>query len=136
MVSEYQIFPQEIISWLTSLLQSQPQKQVWSQQPTQSKLSRGLDSNPTSNPLQSPLTPISTVSQASKESRFWELLPMLSEKEGSLKPRKSHQGQTLFKPPSIAWHRPTAWPIDQTPISTETENLHSFYNVKSEGIKS
>jgi hypothetical protein len=26
--------PQEIVSWLTSLLQSQPQKQVWNQQQT------------------------------------------------------------------------------------------------------
>ena len=128
--------PQEIVSWLTSLLQSQPQKQEWNQQQTRGKLSRGLDSNPTSNQSQSPPIPISTVSQASKESKFWELLPMLSEKEGSTKTKSSPQGQNPFEPPLIAWHRPTGWPIDQIPVSTETENLHSFYNVKSEGIKS
>jgi hypothetical protein len=76
------------------------------------------------------------VSQASKKSKFWELLPMLSEKEGSIKTKSSLKGQNLFEPPLIAWHRPTGWPIDQTPVSTETENLHSFYNVRSEGTKS
>jgi hypothetical protein len=66
--------PQEIVSWLTSLLQSQPQKMEWNQLPTQSKLLLGPGFNHTLNPSQSQ-TPISTVLQVSKKSKFWELLP-------------------------------------------------------------
>jgi len=103
--------PKEIISWLTSPLQSQPQKQEWNQQPIPSKLSRGLVSSNTSDQSKSIQIPTLTVSLHSKESKYLGLSPTPSEMEDSTR-TTSLQKPTLSEPPLIVWHRPTEWPID------------------------
>jgi hypothetical protein len=49
----FKIFPLpiEISSWLTCMLQNQPQKEQWNQEPIQSKLLPGQDFNNTSNTI-------------------------------------------------------------------------------------
>ena len=44
--------------------------------------------------------------------------------------------QKQLEPPSIAWHRPTVWPIDPIQGSTKMDDLHSFYFDSYEDIRS
>lgn len=68
-------FPREIASWLTCLLQKQPQEMQWNQQPLPSKLSLGVDTKSILIPSQSNQTLTSTISPNSNESKYLELFP-------------------------------------------------------------
>jgi len=67
----FKIFPLpiEISSWLICMLQNQPQKEQWNQEPIRSKLSLGQDFNNTSNTLKYSMTLSSTSLIDTKESK-------------------------------------------------------------------
>jgi hypothetical protein len=125
-------FPREIASWLTCLLQKQPQEMQWNQQPLPSKLSLGVDTKSILIPSQSNQTLTSTISPNSNESKYSELLPKQYVTVDSIIEEMVKSNQTLVEPPSIAWHRPSAWQIDPTQDLMQMENLHFFYNANSE----
>jgi len=127
--------PQEIYSWLTSMLRQQPQQQVWSQEPTRSKLSLGQDTSSTSSRLQSKTTTSSNNSPSFNETKSWEPLHTPFEMGDFIKTSKVSK-QKQLEPPSIAWHRPTVWPIDPIQGSTKMDDLHSFYFDSYEDIRS
>jgi len=127
--------PPDIVSWLTSLLLKQPQKELWCKAPTQSKFAIGLDSDFISTPLVYPLTPTWTDSPSSRERRSY--VPSLTPLEKAdlvmahlVKPSSQNQ----CEPPWTAYHRPLSWLTGQTQDLIETESLHYFYNVNFEDI--
>ncbi len=126
--------PEEIVSWLTLLLRNQPFKEQWSKQPTRSKLSRGLDTKLISNPLASSKTGTWTTLPNTKNTKYSAPLVQQSEMVDFLN-KTNLINQDQLDPPSIMWHRPTSWLIDQTQDWTQMGNLHSFYNAKSEVTK-
>jgi hypothetical protein len=77
--------PNEITSWLISLLQNQPQEMLWNQEPLPRKLSLGLDSLNTSTQYQSYQTLSSTTFQNFNESKSLKHLLMHYEKVNSIK---------------------------------------------------
>jgi hypothetical protein len=129
------VVPQEITSWLTSLLLRQPQQQEWNQTPIQSKISHGEDILLTSNPLQSNQIHSWKISQHSNETRSLEPSHTHFEMEDFIQGDRTQSKPNQFDPPSIAWHRPTAWQISPIQELTKMENLLFFYNDKSEDIR-
>jgi hypothetical protein len=127
-----QSLPPDFISWLTCLLLSQPQKELWSREPTRSKFALGLNSNLTYNQSDCPLTPTSTIYPVTKRSRSSVPLPSQSEKvhfvlENVIRPSNQNQSE----PPWTVWLRPSSWLTDQTQGLTERRNLPSFYSDSS-----
>jgi hypothetical protein len=127
--------PPDIISWLTCLLHSQPQKEQWLRESTQSKFMLGLDSNCIYNPLDCHLTHTLTTSPVIKNLKFSAPLLNPSEKaDFVLEHILAPSSQIQSKPPWTMWLRPFDWPVDQTLILTTTKNLHTFYNANSEDM--
>lgn len=127
--------PPDIVSWLTCLLLSQPQKEPWSKEQTRSKFALGLASNYTYTPSDCLQTPTSTISPKIKRSKYSAPLPTQSEKaDFVLRNVVNLSNQTPSEPPWTAWLRPSSWLTEQTQGSTEKRNLRSFYNASSEDI--
>jgi hypothetical protein len=119
--------PEEIASWLTSLLRNQPQGEPWLKEPTPSKFALGLDTRNIYHPSGYKTTYFSTTSREVKNIDYSAPLPKQSERAdfviNHLKLLKPNQSE----PPWTVWHRPISWLTEQTQGSTSTENLHSFY---------
>jgi hypothetical protein len=111
----FQIYPlpNEIVSWLTSLLLNQPCKEPWSKQLMQSKLSLGHASKCTSHQLSSQEVGIWTHSIATKNIRFSAPSATPSERVDFLLNKTKLINLHQFEPPSFLWHRPTSWLTDQ-----------------------
>lgn len=119
--------PLNIVSWLTSLLLSQPQKKPWSQEPTQSKFALGLASTYTLPPLDYSQTHTLTTSPRTNGLSYLPPSPTPSEKaDFVLKNIINRSNQTRSNPPWIAWLRPLDWQEGQTPEWTPTTDLHTF----------
>jgi hypothetical protein len=86
---------------------------------------------------QSPLlqTLTSTTSPNSNESRFLEPSLMQSAMADSILSDLLYLNQIPVEPPSIAWHRPSAWQLHPTHVLTKMENLHFFYNDNTEATE-
>jgi hypothetical protein len=126
--------PIEIASWLTTLLRTQPQKELWSKEPTPSKFALGLVTNTTCYPSDSKMTytSITLVEEINKESSVHSLTQ--SERVDFVleKPKLLNLNQS--EPPWTVWHRPLSWLTKQTPDWTQMGNLHSFYRDNCEDI--
>jgi hypothetical protein len=118
------------------LLQNQPQKQPWNQQPIPSKLLLGIDTNNTLNQLPSHQTHFLTTSPNLNESGYLEPSPMRFVKTDLALKNLLLSSPDHAEPPLIAWHRPSAWQIDLTQDLTKMENLLYFYIDNSEDTKS
>jgi len=121
--------PTEIVSWLTCLLQKHPSKEVWSKEPTRSKLSLGEDTHYIYCPLEFQTIHSSNNSQRGNVTDSLE--PSLPHLEGVdfLLQNLLHSEVTQSAPPWTAFHRPLSWLTSQIQDSTMMETLHSFYNI-------
>jgi len=120
--------PSEISSWLTSLLRNLPEKERWSKEPTRSSLWHGSVTNSTSYPLELQGTGSSTISQETRNIKYWAHSATQSEKADFILNKSGLINQNQLEPPWIMWHRPTSWLEELTQDSIKTGNLHSFYN--------
>jgi hypothetical protein len=118
--------PNKIVSWVTSLLQSQPQAELWSKEPVQSKFMLGQDLNPTYAPSGLLLTSTSMASTGVFVTRSCVPLHTPSEKVDYVLNLPSFSSLSRSVPPWIAWHRPSSWLTGQTHAWMQTESLHSF----------
>lgn len=124
--------PQEIVSWLTALLQKLPVKEQLRERHSRTKIGRGGDGHNTPSPSESPMTCTSTISAEQIESKSWEPLPWLSVKDdfqGSLMKPWLNQ---LSEVPFPMLHRPLGTMIDPIQQETMMESLDDFYLVYSE----
>jgi hypothetical protein len=128
--------PDEIASWLTCTLLKQPQTTQWNQPQIQSKLSLGVDTNSISTRSQLNLTTTLITSPNFNASKSSEHLHKQSKKADLILENLLYSNQTLVEPPSIAWHRPSAWQIYLTHVLTKMENLHLFYKGNIEDTRS
>jgi hypothetical protein len=119
--------PNEIVSWVTSLLQKLPQKQQLHEQHSRTKLGRGGDGPIGATKSGSGTNPSLTPSHQTKE---------LDYSGASRRPSaKDVFHQSLMGPwlraqseiPSHTWHRPSGRTIDQTPPKMKTDSLVDFY---------
>ncbi len=126
--------PREIVSWLTNLLQNQPEKEQWSKLQTRNKLSLGLASPPISNPLE---YSIHTLPHSPKiiNTEFSVPSDKSSVRADFILNNTTLVNLNQLEPPWIMWHRPTDWPTAPTPDWTSMANLHSFYNDNWKDIK-
>ncbi len=128
--------PSKITSWLICLLRNQPQKQLWNQQQIPSKLSLGTDTSNTSHQLPSQMTFSLKSSPNINESEYLALSHTQFMKTDSILKDLLSSSPGHVEPPSIAWHRPSAWQIDPTQDLTRMENLLYFYTANSKATKS
>jgi len=126
--------PSDIVSWATSLLQSQPQAGQWSGEPTRSKFALGLVSRTTFGPSVSTTMTTWIPSIADNVTRSSALLLKPSERVDFLLSHPSLSRLNQSEPPWISWHRPSSWLTDQIHDWIPTENLRSFYNANFEDI--
>jgi hypothetical protein len=126
--------PSDIVSWATSLLQSQPQAGQWSGEPTRSKFALGLVSRTTFGPSASATMTTWIPSIADNVTRSSALLLKPSERVDFLLSHPSLSRLNQSEPPWISWHRPSSWLTDQIHDWIPTENLRSFYNANFEDI--
>jgi hypothetical protein len=124
--------PNEISSWLTSLLQNLPEKERWSKEPTQSSLWHGKDTKPTSIPLGSHMTATSIIFHETINIKYWVHSARQSEKVDFILNHAGLINQTQLDPPWTMYHRPSSWLTDLIPDSIEMENLLLYYKGNSE----
>jgi hypothetical protein len=124
--------PNEISSWLTSLLQKLPVKEQLREAHTRTKLGRGDVSPNTSSPSDSATISSLTPSQDPNETRSLEHLPWLSVRgdfqEHLMTPWLWAQSEI----PSRMYVRPSGRTANPTQPRTTTSNLASFYTDSSE----
>jgi hypothetical protein len=123
--------PNEISSWLISVLQTLPVRTQSQEKHTRTMIGRGYDGNLTSTPLDSSTTTSSTASTERSGSDWWVPSCKPSDKADFLghlmKPWLEQQSTTPFH----LLFRPSGTTIDQTQHSTRTESLADFYNSKN-----
>jgi hypothetical protein len=124
--------PSNIVSWVTSLLQSQPQAEPWSGAQTRSKFARGLVSRTTFGQLALPATSTETPSIEANDTRYSVPLLKPSKRVDFLLNLPSLSRLTQSEPPWTTWHRPSSWLTDQIHAWIPTESLRSFYNANYE----
>jgi hypothetical protein len=119
--------PDEIASWLTSLLRNQPQKEPWLKAPMPSKFALGLDTPDiySQSVYKTTCSSITSREETNTKSLALSLKPservdFVIEHLKMLRPNQS-------EPPWTVWHRPTSWLTEQTRDLTPMENLHLFY---------
>jgi len=124
--------PNEISSWLTSLLRKLPVKEQLRERHTRTKLGRGGDGSNGASQLDSTMTSTLTTSQDINESNSLEPLPWLCGKhnfqERLMIPWLKAQSETPFH----MWHRPSGRTTDQTPQGMKMASLADFYLANSE----
>ena len=123
--------PNEISSWLTSLLLRLPVKEQLREAHTRTKLGRGDGSTSTSTPLDSPTTPTSNPSQDHNGTGLSEPLPWLSGRDDIQARLMTNWLLAQSKIPSRMYLRPSGKTADPTQPRTTTYSLASFYNDNS-----
>ena len=120
--------PNEIVSWLTSLLQKLPVKEQLREEHMKSKLELGADGLHTADQSASNTICSSTNLPGISESKSLEPLPWLSAKDGSLNELMGPWLVNQSKVPSTLWQRPSGRTDTGTQPGTKTLTLRSFYN--------
>jgi hypothetical protein len=120
--------PNEIASWVTSLLESRPQKEPWSKEQVRSSFARGSAFNPTSSLLVSSMIPTSRALTGDNNIKSYAHLDNIFEKVDLVANLPSFSNLSQSVPPWIAWHRPSSWLPTPIPDSTSMESLHLFYS--------
>jgi hypothetical protein len=127
--------PNEISSWLTSLLQKLPVREQLREAHTRTKLGRGDASPDTSSPSESATTSSSTPSQDPNEARSLVPLPWLSVKGDFWDHLMTPWLWAQSKIPSRMYVQPSGRTANSTQPRTMTSNLASFYTDSSEPTK-
>jgi len=126
--------PNEISSWLTSLLLRLPVKTQLQEEHTRTKLGRGTAGCPTASPSASRM-PTSTISAEDSESSSWEPLPWQCVtrdfRQHVMNPWLKAQSEV----PSRMWLRPSGRTTDRTPPWMKTTSLADFYRGSSAGSR-
>ena len=127
--------PQEIVSWLTSLLSTLPVKTQLQERHTRTKLGRGEDG--LSMQDQSELHKISSSTDlpSPKESSSWEPLPWLCAKDDFRAKLMIPWLKQQSAIPSHLYHRPSGRMNGQTPPRTTMDSLDAFYQGYSELLR-
>lgn len=125
--------PNEIVSWLTSLLLKLPVNEQYREAHTRTKLGRGGDGMNIVNQSDSPMCS-STDSIEHKKSSSWERLPWLCEKE-DFPGNMVHWLREQSAVPSRMWFRPSGRMDGRTPHETTILNLDGFYIDYSEHLR-
>jgi hypothetical protein len=120
--------PKEIVSWVTSLLQSQQQTEPWSKVPQRSNFALGSAFKATYSQLVSKTTPFSMASIEDKGTRSSVHSDNTLGKVDLILKSPSFSRLTQSEPPWIAWHRPSSWLSNLTQDSMPTVNLPLFYS--------
>jgi len=126
--------PNEIVLWMTSLLQSHQPTEQWSKVPLRSSFVRGSAFKAICRQLASAQIPFWTDSIGVNDTKSSALSGNTSEKVDLVLSLPSFSRLTQSKPPWIAWHRPSSWLSNPTQDSTLMASLHSFYNDNFEDI--
>jgi hypothetical protein len=120
--------PNEIVSWLTSLLRNQQLKEQWSKVQMPSKFALGIDTDNIYCQLDLKATSTLTNSLGEQNTKSSVLLPKQSERVDFLLDTLRISNLNQSTPPWTAWLRPTSWLTEQIPDSTKMESLLSFYS--------
>ena len=123
--------PNEISSWLTSLLQKLPVKEQLREAHTRTKLGRGDDSPCTSPPLDLATTCTLSPSPDPNGTKSLEPLPWLSGKDDTREKLMTPWLREQSEIPFPIYLRPSRKPADPTQPRTTTYSLASFYNNNS-----
>jgi hypothetical protein len=114
--------PNEIVSWLTSLLQRLPVKERYKEEHTPTTLAHGGDGQTTFNPLDSNQTSSSNLSPASSEPSSSARSVQPSEEEDFLERLQLPWLLRQSEAPSITWLRPSGATAIQIQPETMTDN--------------
>ena len=123
--------PNEIVSWLTSLLQKLPVKEQLHEAHTRSKLARGRGGPSTAPPLASTTSSL-TDSHEDSASSSWEPSPWLSATQGFRQTVMLPWLRRQSEVPSAMYLRPSGRTTDLTPPRTKTTSLDGFYHDSTE----
>jgi hypothetical protein len=124
---EIQPLPNEIISWLTALLQKLPVNPQYNEKHTRTKLGRGTGGQPTAVGLDSE-THSSMTSPAPQKSSSSAPLPWLCAKRDFQDHLMTDWLTAQSQVPSHMYVRPSGSTADPIHHLMTTENLDSFYN--------
>ena len=127
--------PQEIVSWLTSLLSTLPVKAQLQERHTRTKLGRGGDGLSTQNQSESNKISSSTDSPNPKESKSWEPLPWLCAKDDFRARLMIPWLKQQSAIPSHLFHRPSGRTNDQTQQKMKMGSLAEFYRGYSDLLR-
>ncbi len=119
--------PNEIASWVTSLLLRLPRKMQLQEQHTRTKLGRGEDGNSGATKSGSEMTSSLIPLHPTKGSDYSDLSPWVSVKDDFRQNLMTHWLKAQSEVPSHTWYRPSGRMIGQTPPRTKTESLVDFY---------
>jgi len=119
--------PNEIVSWLTSLLQKLPVKGQLQERHMRTKLGRGADGPSTATPSGSSTTGSLTTSQNTSGSSLLELSPWLCVEDVFQDQLMTPWLKAQSEVPFHMWHRPSETMTGQTQRKTKTASLVDFY---------
>jgi hypothetical protein len=122
--------PNEIVSWLTSLLSKLPVKEQYRETHTRSSLGRGVDGLNIAHQLDLPI-PTLTDSTNISASSSWEPLPWLCAKDDS-RVSMEHWLKAQSAVPSQMWFRPSGRMDGPIQPKTRIWSLDGFYTDCSE----
>jgi hypothetical protein len=123
--------PSEISSWLISLLQPLPVKELLREQHMTTGIELGVDGRRGASPTDA-TTSNSTNSAKSSEIFYLKPLRWLSEKGGFRGIALNHWLKEQSEVPSHMWYRPLGNRDDRIPPKTQTTCLASFYRGSSD----
>ena len=124
--------PNEIVSWLTSLLLRLPVKEQLLEKHTRTKLGRGDDGESGATQSASSKIISSTTSPDIRESNSWEPLPWLCAGQGFQDQLMIPWLKAQSEVPFHMWHRPSGRMTGQTQQKTRTASLDDFYHSNTE----
>ncbi len=123
--------PNEISSWLISLLQKMTVKEQLHERHTRTKLGRGRGGVNGASQSDYVTTTCSNTSPDIKESSSWEHLPWLCVERDFRDHLMTPWLKAQSEVPSHLWHRPSGTRASQTQQKTKMASLVDFYNANS-----
>ena len=127
--------PKEIVSWLTSLMRTQPDKMLPPKVPTKSDLQLSTDGSNFLATLDSEMTHSWTDSPSPSGTEPSEPLQLPCEKADTLLTDTIDWWRGPLPPPWTTWHRPFGLTTGRTPASMKTVKPHTFYSASVEATK-
>ena len=123
--------PNEIVSWLTSLLQTLPVKEQLRERHTMTKLGRGDAGSSGASPPGSNTTTSSSDSARASGSDSSERLPWLCGEDDFLERLMRPWLKAQSEMPFHMWHRPSETQTSRTQRRTKMASLADFYRANS-----
>ena len=124
--------PNEITSWLISVLQKLPVREQLREEHTRTKLGRGTDGVSMLKCADFKTTSTLTTANDTSESECLEASPKPCDRQDFLADHMKPWLRQQSEIPSHMWLRPFGTTTGETPPSTKTESLHDFYQDSTE----